>query len=46
LQLRQIAEHFADCIRHAWQPLTPGEEGLKDLVAIERVYQAAGAPIA
>ena len=46
LQLRQIAEHFAECIRHAWQPLTPGEEGLKDLVAIERVYQAAGAPIA
>jgi predicted dehydrogenase len=25
---------------------TPGEEGLKDLIAIERIYQAAGSPIA
>jgi predicted dehydrogenase len=46
IQLRQIAEHFANCIRHDWQPLTPGEEGLKDVLAIERIYQAAGTPIA
>jgi len=25
---------------------TPGEEGLKDLLAIEAIYQAAGTPIA
>ena len=46
LPLRSIAEHFAGCIRYASQPLTPGEEGLKDLVTIESVYKAAGAPIA
>jgi predicted dehydrogenase len=39
-------EHFADCIRNNKQPHSPGEEGLKDLVAIESIYKAAGAPIA
>ncbi len=45
-QLLLEAEHFADCIRRNWVPLSPGEEGLKDLVAIEKIYQAAGSPIA
>jgi predicted dehydrogenase len=45
-QLRLEAEHFADSIRHGWPPLSPGEEGLKDLVAIEAIYKAAGTPIA
>jgi predicted dehydrogenase len=40
------AEHFADCIRNNKQPESPGEEGLKDLLAIEAIYKAAGAPIA
>jgi predicted dehydrogenase len=40
------AEHFADCIRHNKPPESPGEEGLKDLLAIEAIYKAAGAPIA
>ncbi len=40
------AEHFARCIRMDVQPHTPGEEGLADLVAMEAIYQAAGAPIA
>ena len=40
------ADHFADCIRSNREPDTPGEEGLKDLVAIEGIYRAAGAPIA
>jgi predicted dehydrogenase len=40
------AEHFADCIRNNKEPATPGEEGLKDMLAIEAIYQAAGAPIA
>jgi len=40
------AEHFADCIRNDKEPQSPGEEGLKDMLAIEAIYQAAGAPIA
>jgi len=45
-QLALEGEHFAACIRNNTQPKSPGEEGFKDLVAIERIYQAAGAPIA
>ena len=40
------ADHFADCVRNNAQPKTPGEEGLADLLAIESIYRAAGAPIA
>jgi predicted dehydrogenase len=40
------AEHFADCIRNNRQPQSPGEEGLKDMIAIEAIYKAAGVPIA
>jgi predicted dehydrogenase len=40
------AEHFADCIRNNKQPESPGEEGLMDMLAIEAIYKAAGAPIA
>jgi predicted dehydrogenase len=40
------AEHFADCIRRNKQPESPGEEGLKDMLAIEAIYKAAGTPIA
>jgi predicted dehydrogenase len=40
------AEHFADCIRHDKRPESPGEEGLKDMLAIEAIYKAAGTPIA
>jgi predicted dehydrogenase len=40
------AEHFADCIRSNKEAESPGEEGLKDMVAIEAIYKAAGAPIA
>jgi predicted dehydrogenase len=40
------AEHFADCVRNNKEPEAPGEEGLKDMLAIEAIYQAAGAPIA
>jgi len=45
-QLALEGEHFAACIRNDTQPKSPGEEGFKDLVAIERIYKAAGAPIA
>jgi predicted dehydrogenase len=40
------AEHFADCVRLDQTPHTPGEEGLKDLLAIESIYKSAGTPIA
>ena len=40
------ADHFADCIRNGTEPRTPGEEGLKDMLAIEAIYKAAGTPIA
>jgi predicted dehydrogenase len=40
------ADHFADCIRNNREPLSPGEEGLKDMLAIEAIYRAAGTPIA
>jgi predicted dehydrogenase len=40
------ADHLADCIRNNTEPWTSGEEGFKDLVAIEGIYKAAGAPIA
>jgi predicted dehydrogenase len=40
------AEHFADCVRTNREPHSPGEEGLKDLLAIEAIYKAAGSPIA
>ena len=40
------ATHFAQCIRNNATPRTPGEEGLKDMLAIEAVYRAAGHPLA
>jgi predicted dehydrogenase len=40
------AEHFADCIRNDKVPKAPGKEGLKDILAIEAIYQSAGAPSA
>jgi predicted dehydrogenase len=39
------ADHFAHCIRTNTEPKTPGEEGLKDLIAIEAIYRAAGQPL-
>ena len=43
---RAELEHFADCIRNHREPNTPGEEGLKDFMAMEAIYRAAGSPIA
>ncbi|HLX86426.1 MAG TPA: Gfo/Idh/MocA family oxidoreductase [Terriglobales bacterium] len=40
------AEHFASCVRNNKEPESPGEEGLKDMLAIEAIYKSAGAPIA
>lgn len=45
-QFTAEADHFAACIRNNRTPDTPGEEGLADMLAIEAIYRAAGAPIA
>lgn len=45
-QFTAEADHFADCVRDNTQPKTAGEEGLADMIAIESIYRAAGAPIA
>ena len=45
-QLALEGEHMAACIRNNTQPKSPGEEGMKDLMAIEQIYKAAGTPIA
>ena len=45
-QLGLEGEHLAACIRESRPPWSPGEEGLKDLRAIEGIYRAGGAPIA
>ena len=34
-------DHFAGCILNNTQPLTPGEEGLKDLSVMMAIYEAA-----
>jgi predicted dehydrogenase len=34
-------DHFAGCILNGTEPLTPGEEGLKDLTVMMAVYEAA-----
>ena len=44
-QFRLEAEYFAQCVRTGTEPKTPGEEGLKDMLAIEAIYRAAGTPI-
>ena len=35
------ADHFADCIHNNTTPVTPGEEGLVDQLAMEAIYRAA-----
>jgi len=34
-------DHMSDCVMQNKEPLTPGEEGLRDLTIIEAVYQSA-----
>src|SRR5690606_1555551 len=34
-------DHFSECVINDTEPLTPGEEGLKDLRVIRAIYQAA-----
>ncbi len=39
-QFAAEADHLAECIRHNRAPFTPGEEGLRDMRWIEKIYQA------
>jgi len=34
-------DHMSDCVMHDKQPLTPGEEGLRDLTIMQGIYEAA-----
>jgi predicted dehydrogenase len=34
-------DHMSDCVMQNKEPLTPGEEGLKDLTIIQGIYEAA-----
>jgi predicted dehydrogenase len=45
-QFTAEADHFAACIRNNTTPDTAGDEGLADMLAMEAIYRAAGAPIA
>ena len=39
---RLEAEHLASVVREGAAPMTPGEDGLADMVAMEAIYAAAG----
>ncbi len=34
-------EHMSSCVMENKEPLTPGEEGLRDLTIMKAIYQAA-----
>ncbi|HZQ17718.1 MAG TPA: Gfo/Idh/MocA family oxidoreductase [Terriglobales bacterium] len=34
-------DHMSDCVMQNKDPLTPGEEGLRDITIIQKIYQAA-----
>ena len=34
-------DHLSECVMDGKEPLTPGEEGLKDMRIITAIYQAA-----
>ncbi|GAC1667443.1 MAG: Gfo/Idh/MocA family oxidoreductase [Candidatus Acidiferrum sp.] len=40
------AEHFTSCIRENREPKTPGEEGLRDMELMMRIYKSSGRPSA
>jgi predicted dehydrogenase len=41
-QFRMEAEQLAAVVRDVAEPITPGEDGLADMVAMEAIYAAAG----
>jgi len=40
------ADHFAECVLRNMTPKTPGEEGLRDMQLMERIYQSCGRKLA
>jgi len=40
-QFALMMDHMAECVRQSKEPKTPGEEGLRDVYYIERIYEAA-----
>ncbi len=41
-QFTAEADYFADCVWNNREPKTDGEEGLRDMTAISRIYESAG----
>jgi predicted dehydrogenase len=41
-QFTAEADYFADCVWNGREPKTDGAEGLRDMVAISRIYESAG----
>jgi predicted dehydrogenase len=41
-QFTTEADYFADCVWNDREPKTDGEEGLRDMTAIARIYESAG----
>jgi predicted dehydrogenase len=39
------AEHFSHCLQNGLEPQSPGEEGLRDMGYITRIYRSAGIAI-
>ncbi|MBV8892874.1 MAG: hypothetical protein JO266_13050 [Acidobacteria bacterium] len=37
----QKMDHMSDCLMHNKEPLTPGEEGLRDVKIMTAIYKAA-----
>jgi predicted dehydrogenase len=44
-QFQAEADHFSNCIINNQQPKTPGEEGLRDMTYITKIYASAGIKI-
>lgn len=40
-QFARMLDHLAECVQSNKEPRTPGEEGLRDVRLIEKIYEAA-----
>ncbi len=44
-QFQAQAEHFSHCVQNNLEPQSPGEEGLKDMRYIAKIYRSAGVAV-
>jgi predicted dehydrogenase len=44
-QFQAEAEHFSHCLQNGLEPQSPGDEGLRDMGYIARIYRSAGIAI-